>query len=204
MIQTVTQTAMYLADATKQNLGPLEMMACVLFGFFILNNVLLGGRLCVLGIIPRRLFGLPGIVFAPLLHANFNHLFFNLIPFLVLSNFLLLQGWDYFMWVSIFITLMSGFLTWCFAKPGIHLGASGLITGYWALLVMNIYYQGTFLALVLGALSIYYFAGIFFGIFPTQRGVSWEGHFFGLLSGVMVHYVPEVLEIIIQLIQTTH
>lgn len=100
-------------------------------------------------------------MFAPLLHANFNHLFFNSIPLVVLSNFILINGLLYFLYVTLFITLLSGFLIWCFAKPGIHLGASSLITGYWGLLVSDILQQGTVTAIILGIISLYYFAGIF-------------------------------------------
>ena len=81
--------------------------------------------------------------------------------------------------------LISGFLVWCFAKPGLHVGASGLITGYWAFLVCDIYQQGSIISIILGALSLYYFAGIFLGIIPGKKGVSWEGHLFGLIAGVL-------------------
>ena len=87
---------------------------------------------------------------------------------------------------------MSGILVWCFAKPGIHIGASGLITGYWALLVSDIYQQGTLTAIILGCVSLYYFAGIFLGVFPGKKGVSWEGHLFGLLAGLTVGYLLRV------------
>jgi membrane associated rhomboid family serine protease len=106
----------------------------------------------------------------------------------VLSNFILIHGVDYFLEVTLLITLGSGFLVWCFAKPGIHLGASGLITGYWALLVTDIYQQGTVTAILLGIISLYYFSGIFLGIFPGKKGVSWEGHFFGLIAGFATGY----------------
>lgn len=87
------------------------------------------------------------------------------------------------------ITLISGVLIWLFAKPGIHVGASSVITGYWGLLVSDIVQQGTLTAIILGIISLYYFAGIFFGIFPSKKGVSWEGHLFGLLAGLATSYL---------------
>lgn len=159
--------------------------------FFI--TLITGKRLLILGIIPRNIYGLPGILFAPLLHANFNHIFFNSIPLVVLSNFILIQGLPFFLYVTLYITLLSGILIWCFAKPGIHIGASALITGYWALLVGDIYQQGTLTALILGVISLYYFAGIFLGVFPGKKGVSWEGHLFGLIAGFIVGYFSSYL-----------
>lgn len=132
--------------------------------------------------------GLPGIFFAPFLHANFNHLFFNTIPLLVLSDFLLIHGLPYFMIVTLAITVLSGLLIWCFAKPGLHVGASAVITGYWALLLMNSYQQANVTSIMLGIVSVYYFLGIFYGVFPGKKGVSWEGHLFGLVAGLATGY----------------
>ena len=188
ILQDLNNSLNLIIAQTQANAETLAIIVSIPWAVFILNS-LMGQRLFILGIIPRRLYGLPGILFAPLLHANFNHIFFNSIPLIVLSNFILIQGLSYFLLATISITLISGFLVWCFAKSGIHLGASGVITGYWGLLVMNIYQEGTFTAVILGIISLYYFAGIFLGIFPREKGVSWEAHLFGLLAGLATSYV---------------
>lgn len=183
IIDNVNNALTLFTTQTQLNMHYLSIILLTIYGAYVVTRIC--PFLLALGIWPRHLYGLPGILFAPLLHINFNHVFFNSIPLVVLSNFILLNGLDYFLTVTIVITLMSGFLIWCFAKPGIHIGASALITGYWGLLVCNIYQQGTLMAVFLGIICIYYFAGIFFGVFPSKKGVSWEGHLFGLLSGIM-------------------
>jgi membrane associated rhomboid family serine protease len=187
MMEQLNTSLALIVNQTQANLIDLGIILMVIWSVFFINT-LLGNHLFIFGISPRRLYGLPGILLCPLLHANFNHIFFNSIPLLVLSNFILIHGVDYFLEVTLLITLGSGFLVWCFAKPGIHLGASGLITGYWALLVTDIYQQGTVTAILLGIISLYYFSGIFLGIFPGKKGVSWEGHFFGLIAGFATGY----------------
>lgn len=187
MLEELNNSLTLIINQTHSNARYLGIILLIPWCIFFLSN-LTGKRLLMLGIIPRRWYGLPGILLSPLLHANFNHIFFNSIPLLVLSNFLLIQGVTYFLYVTLYITLLSGFLIWCFAKPGIHVGASGLITGYWALLISEIYTQGTLTAVILGILSLYYFAGIFLGVFPGKKGVSWEGHLFGLIAGFAVSY----------------
>ena len=186
MLDEVITSLNWMISQTKSNLPILGMIILVLWGVFLMTSI--EKRVLMLGIIPRRIDGLPGVLLAPLLHANFNHLFFNTIPMVVLSNFLLINGLNYFLRVTLAITLLSGLLIWCFAKPGLHIGASALITGYWGLLVSNIYQQGTITAIILGMLSLYYFAGILYGVFPGQKGVSWQGHLFGLIAGLLTGY----------------
>lgn len=188
MIDQLVTSFNLIISQTQANLKILAFILAVPWFVFFLNQ-LCSKRLLYLGIVPRHLFGLLGIVFAPLLHVNFNHLFFNSVPLVVLANFLLVKGLPYFLEVSLIITLLSGILIWCFAKPGIHVGASALISGYWGLLVTNIVQEGTATAIILGVISLYYFAGIFLGIFPGKKGVSWEGHLFGLLAGFACSYL---------------
>ena len=183
MLEQLNASLALIINQTEMNAHDLAIIILIPWLVFLISN-LTGQRLLILGIFPRHLYGIPGIFFAPLLHANFNHIFFNSIPLVVLSNFLLIHGLNYFLEVTFYITVLSGFLIWCFGKPGIHIGASAVITGYWALLVSNMYQQGTLTAIILGLISLYYFAGIFLGVFPGKKGVSWEGHLFGFLAGL--------------------
>jgi membrane associated rhomboid family serine protease len=187
MLNELIQSLNLIIAQTQNNLLLLAIILLIPWTFFII--VLVNHRILLLGIIPRTIIGLRGILFAPLLHANFNHIFFNSIPLLILSDFILISGLQYYLLVTIMISFMSGLMIWCFAKPGLHVGASALITGYWGFLISNVYQQATVTTIILGILSLYYFAGLFLGIFPREKGVSWEGHLFGLISGLVSSYL---------------
>lgn len=187
MLNDLLESLNFIISQTQNNFPTLGIMVLILWGIFFITRV--DNRLLYLGIIPRRIYGLLGILLAPLLHANFNHLFFNTIPLIVLSDFLLLNGLNYFLVVTLIITLFSGLLIWCFAKQGLHIGASAVITGYWGVLIVNVYQQGTITAIILGAVSVYYFMGILYGVFPGDKGVSWQGHLFGLIAGLTTGYL---------------
>ncbi len=188
MIDELINSLNLIITQTKNNSTVLAVILIIPWLVFLLTS-LDKNLLYVLGITPRKLRGLPGILFAPLVHLNFNHIFFNSIPLVVLSNFILINGIYYYLVVTLLITLISGICIWCFAKRATHVGASGVITGYWGFLVVNIYQSGSLTTYILGLLSIYYFAGIFFGIFPQKKGVSWEAHLFGLLAGIATSYL---------------
>lgn len=188
MLNELNASVTLIILQTQSHARFLMAILCVLWILFFLSQAT-GNRLLAFGIVPRQLYGLPGILFAPFLHANFNHLFFNSIPLLILSDFLLMHGLPYFLYATFYIILISGSLIWCFARSGLYIGASAVITGYWALLVSGIYQEGTLTAFILGGLSLYYFAGIFLGIFPQKKGVSWEGHLFGLLAGLATSFL---------------
>lgn len=191
MINELMNSLNLIVAQTQNNMYTLGVILIIPWTIFLISYFI-SNRILLLGIIPRRLKGIPGIICAPLLHANFNHIFFNSIPLVVLSNFILINGLSYYLFVTLLITLLSGFAIWCFAKPGLHIGASALITGYWGFLVCNIYQNGTLTTIILGLLSLYYFAGIFLGIFPREKGVSWQGHLFGLLAGVATSYLLQL------------
>ena len=187
MLTLLSESFSLIASQTQNNIWVLSKILLLLWGVFVINGMI-SNRLLYLGIRPRQASGLSGILFAPFLHANFNHLFFNSIPLIVFANFILIQGVPVFLHVTALIILVSGLLIWCFAVPGLHIGASGVITGYWGYLVAHAYYQSTASTLILAAVCLVYFAGILWSIFPGKKHVSWQGHLFGLIAGFGVAY----------------
>jgi len=188
MLENITNALSNIVIQTQAHLHLLFLLLGALLVIHILNSIS-HYRLLALGIYPRKMIGLPGIIFAPFLHANFNHLFFNAIPLFVLLDFMMIFAGHRWIPASINIILISGALTWLFGRPAIHVGASAVITGYWSYLVFNMYEQGGITVIILGFICLYYFAGIFFGILPLRKGVSWEGHLFGLIAGVLTAWM---------------
>ena len=138
------------------------------------------------GIRPRSVAGLVGIVCTPFLHLGLGHLAANSIPFVVLGAFVFLGGRRTFWSVTAFVVLIGGFGVWLFApKFTNHLGASGLIFGYLGfLLARGIFAKSAFWILTSCAvLGIY--GGLLFGVLPHEAGISWQGHLFGLVGGIV-------------------
>jgi membrane associated rhomboid family serine protease len=167
----------------------LIILAC-LWLINIVNWTLLGSRLNILGIIPRHPFGLLGIIFSPILHQNFTHLLFNTIPLFALGLLLLARGVDVFLHVTIIVTLLGGFLVWLFARRAIHIGASGLVSGYFGYFIATAYFNPSATNYMIGGVVIYYFGSIFLGLFPEEEKVSFESHIMGFLSGILAAFIP--------------
>jgi membrane associated rhomboid family serine protease len=157
-----------------------------------LINAVLGYRLNRLGLYPRHIQGIPGIFFSPLLHGSFTHLFFNSIPFFVLLDFILMNGQHFALQLTLFIVVINGVLLWLFGRPGCHVGASGLIMGYLAYLLVSAYHAPSVKSVLLGLICLYYFGCLLLSVFPKEERVSWEGHFFGLIAGLSVVFMPNV------------
>lgn len=168
---------------------PFVLKILLILWIFNIFNWVTGRGLNYLGVRPRHPFGLIGIVFSPILHADFNHLFFNTIPLFVLMNFMLIEGIDKFYCTTAMIVFLSGFGTWLFGRSAIHIGASGVIMGYWGYLIVHAYQQPTAYTIVLAIITLYYFAGLYTNLFPGKRQVSWEGHVIGFFAGLATIYL---------------
>lgn len=181
------------SDKSKLLMLPwLEVMA-ILWAINIFNWII-GSKLNYLGIYPRNLFGLVGIFFSPLLHHDFSHLLFNSIPLFVLGLVLLVQGVDIFIWVTLFVAIVGGLGVWLFGRKALHIGASGLISGYFGFVLVNAFLAPSLISILLSPLVLYYFGSIFLGIFPQEEGISWESHLLGFIAGVICAYVPMQLQ----------
>ncbi|MFN3333682.1 MAG: rhomboid family intramembrane serine protease [Caldilinea sp.] len=167
----------------------LGTIVAVLWLIEMFDWLVVRGALDGLGIQPRTLSGLQAIVVAPWLHAGFGHLLANTIPFVVLGWFVMLRRTTDFFVVALATLLASGLGIWLFGGAStIHLGVSGVIFGFFGYLLARGYYERSIVAIVMAALAFLIYGGMMWGMLPLQQGVSWQGHLFGFVGGVLVAY----------------
>jgi len=153
---------------------------------FIVNNLMLGGRFSHLGIVPRTFSGLRGILLAPLLHASFHHLLANTVPLLMLGSIISFRSPATYVSITVAGTIISGALIWLLARPGCHLGASGLVFCYFGYVIGQAWFQRTIVHILLAIACGVVYGGLIWGLSPFQTGVSWEAHGAGLAAGILL------------------
>ena len=168
---------------------------------YLVNILLYGGDLNRYGLAPMALpyrflsefelsasyaaVSLRGILLAPLLHGSFSHLMSNTFPLLLLGGFVTLRGTKTLVGLTLFVVVLGGLLVWLVGRPAIHIGASGLVFGYFGYLVAQGWYERSFVSIAVAVAVLLLYGGIIFGVLPQAGFISWEGHLFGLIAGVL-------------------
>lgn len=142
-----------------------------------------------MGILPRNILGLLGIITAPLIHADFSHLISNTIPLIIL-------GWIIFYFyprvsylLFVFIYLLTGLLVWIFARQVYHIGASGLVYGFVSFLFFSGIFRRDNKSIGLALVITFLYGGLVWGMIPGWKGISWESHLFGAITGLLAAYL---------------
>lgn len=138
------------------------------------------------GIYPHYLKGLYGIVLSPFIHANFNHLISNSIPFFILT-FVLIYFYrriSYRIFFQMFI--FSGICVWFLGREAWHIGASGVIYALAAFHFVSGIIRNDIRLLTISVVVVFLYGGLVWGMFPLDPAVSWEGHLWGAVSGLVL------------------
>jgi len=144
------------------------------------------GRLDAYGIEPREIDGLDGIVFAPFLHAGWDHLIGNTIPFLLLGFAIALGGAARVAAVTVIVALVGGLGTWLVApEHTVHIGASGIVFGFASYLVARGVYSRSVAQIALGVVVLAVWGTTLLRGLVPEDGISWQGHLFGAIGGVL-------------------
>lgn len=156
----------------------------------IIDWLFLDGSLDRLGVKPRSFTGLRGILLMPFLHKGFGHLLANTVPFLVLGALVMMNGIDRFFFVTGLEMVVAGIGVWLFGSAGsVHIGASGIIFGYFGFLLTSAYFERSLRAIIIAFAVLVFYGGILWGLLPFWIGVSWLGHLFGFVGGVLAAYL---------------
>ncbi|TWG93939.1 putative membrane protein [Nocardioides sp. J9] len=142
------------------------------------------------GIQPRSGEGLLGIIAAPLLHGGWGHLTANTVPALVLGFLTLATGLARGFAATAVIWLLGGLAVWLVAGgSSVHIGASGLIFGWITYLAVQGFVDRKPSEILIGLVVLVVYGSVLWGVLPGQPGVSWQGHLFGAVAGVVAAFV---------------
>ena len=141
-----------------------------------------------LGVYPRELNGLWGILFAPLIHGSWQHLISNSVALSILGVVLLYGYPRSAIPALVFVYLGSGLGVWLFARSSYHFGASGLTHGMMFFIFVSGILRRDKLSIALSMIVFFLYGGMVWTIFPQQPGISYESHFFGALTGILAAF----------------
>ena len=174
-----------MSDTLKRQATVLGTIVAIMWIVFF-ATIATGGALLSLGVIPRNLIGLRGILFAPFLHGSFAHLLANSIPFAMMGWFVMLRDSRHFVPVTAAAMLGSGLMAWLLGAPGsVHVGASGVIFGYLGFLMLSGWYTRSIASIMISVLVTVMWGGLVFGVLPGQLGISWQAHLGGFIGGAL-------------------
>ncbi len=171
----------------KHSIVPPLRLAIIMWLFFLVQYVL-NIDLGFLGILPRSITGLIGILTAPMVHGSWNHLISNTFPLLFLGTTLFVFYSKIAVRVFMQCYLLTGICVWIFGRELYHIGASGLVYGLAFFLISLGFFRKDFKSLAIAIVVVVLYGGILYGVFPTRSWVSWESHLFGALIGIATAY----------------
>ena len=155
-------------------------------------------RLDQFGIDPRSWEGLLGVLFAPLLHGSWGHLWSNLVPLVIMGVLIMLSGVRQFVAVTVLVWLVSGLGVWLIAPANTTtVGASGIVFGWLAFLIVRGIWTRTWQHILLGLVLLALYGSLFWtGIVKVAAAditgvvtVSWQAHLFGAIGGVLAAFL---------------
>ncbi len=156
----------------------------------VVNTFAFGGLLTAFGINPLDTSSLWHVFTSPLLHANFSHLISNTVPGAIFSFLIGASGARAWWGVTFLVAIIGGAGVWFFGGVGTnHIGASGLVYGWLAYLLVRGIFNRSIGQLAIGVLLGMAYSGLIWGVLPGTPGVSWQAHLFGAVGGVLAGMV---------------
>lgn len=176
-------------NGLRGRLWSLGVFVAALWAIQVLNWVSGYGLNSIFGLIPRQISGLDGVVGMPLLHGSFAHLVSNTPPLIVMGALLAATASRALFAVNAVIVFLGGGLVWLLGASAVHIGASGLVFGWFGFLVARGLLDRSFVTLGVALLVGVLYGSMIWGVLPNQPGVSWEAHLFGAVAGVVAAFM---------------
>jgi membrane associated rhomboid family serine protease len=151
----------------------------------VVNYSLLHGSLSNDGIHPRTLMGLPEIIWAPLIHVSWAHLIGNTIPVVVFGYLAMAGGIGPWIATTSVIWVISGLGVWLIGSPGSTVGASGVAFGWLTFLLVRGIFNRSVGQIAIALVLLFYWGSVLWGLLPGRADISWQGHLFGALAGIL-------------------
>lgn len=147
-----------------------------------------------IGVRPREVDGLLGILTHPFFHSthnpdgtiNINHIMNNSIPFLLLGTAMFYHYKDLTYKIFLWLFIGTGVWLWSFGRSANHIGASGIVYALFGFTTISGFLKNNRHLLALSLLTIMIYGSMIWGMFPTDPKVSWEGHLSGFAIGVVL------------------
>jgi membrane associated rhomboid family serine protease len=184
---------------TNRILPPNLLQALIVIGSFTallylieVVDAAMSGRLDQFGIQPRTLGGLDGVLWAPLLHHGWAHLFANTLPVLLFGFLAMSNGVGQWVAVTLTIWLFSGLGVWLAGDTGTTVGASGIAFGWLSFLLVRGLFNRAIGQIMVAIVLFLYWGGTLLGVLPGNPGVSWQGHLFGAIAGILAAWLVSV------------
>lgn len=143
------------------------------------------------GIKARQQSGLPGVLLAPVLHADARQLAANTIPLLIFGWIMLISGLRYLAAVTAGTWLVSGLVSWLAAPSDtVVLGASGVVFGWLGYVIARAWFGRKPLWIGIAVAVLCVFSGMLLGVFPHSGSHTfWGGQLSGFLAGVLLAWL---------------
>ncbi|MBL6989330.1 MAG: rhomboid family intramembrane serine protease [Bacteriovoracaceae bacterium] len=170
----------------KKHLSNLKILVYFIVFIWLIFGLSYIFPLYQFGLYPRSIPGLVGIISSHFIHGDFSHLLTNTVGLLTFGLiFTLLEGKSTLLTIAS-LMVIQGSLTWLLARSGNHIGSSGLIFGLFGYLASIGFFKRKIKYLAISILILIFYGTMIFGVLPTSAMISWEGHFFGAIAGVLM------------------
>ena len=173
---------------------PAFLLLVLVWLIFLVGQTLINQHeIMQLGITPGELRGLWGVIFSPLLHTSFSHLWSNSLSLFILTSFLFYFYSKIAIKAFIALWIISGMITWLIGRDALHVGASGLIFGVLFFLFFSGIIRKYIPLIAVSLIVAFIYGGSVWSIFPVTElvdaSISWEGHLSGALTGLIMAVV---------------